>query len=378
MTTATKDERPAPDTAATETALAPRTADVPGTVDRAPAPVRLGIAPKTLEEGWRLAKYIAASELVPKQYRDKPGDVLIAMQYGLELGFPPMQALQSIAVINGRPSVWGDGFIALILGSEVYREHDEYFIVAGERRDYLTPEDLKRDDTTAVAKFWRRDRPNPIVGVFSVGQAKTANLLGKDGPWKTYPDRMLKMRARGFAGRDGFADILRGVKSTEELLDTPNEDLPDLPARPEPMQPRRASEARATSSSPPATAPASTPAPESAAAPGNAPSTPAAPDGKAREIRGLLITHTAFVRPKQGEPFYEVTAKTSTGDEKKFLTRDEQVYKEAASFEGTDHQVTATAHEAVREQAKVLVLQGLAIFEGSAPAAGDTNGALFD
>lgn len=377
MTTATKENTSPADTATPapeNTALATKTAETPATTDR--TPVRLGIAPKTLDEGWRLAKAIAASELVPKQYRNAPGDVLIAMQYGLELGFPPMQALQSIAVINGRPSVWGDGFLALILGSDAYREHDEYFLVKNERRDFLTAEDLKDDFTTAVCKFWRNDRPNPIVGVFSVGQAKTANLLGKDGPWKTYPDRMLKMRARGFAGRDGFADVLRGVKSTEELLDSPDDDLPDLPARPEPIQPRRASEARASSSSP-SPAPATTPAPTSAAAPGNAPPAPTSSFGAAgvglQEIRGLLITHTAFVRPKAGEPYYEVTTKTSTGAEKTFLTRDEQIYKEAASFEGSEHRVTVAFSQAKERE---LVLERLAIYEGPAPSG---NGSpLFD
>lgn len=371
MTTATKDET----TGQTENqALQPASAAVPATPDR--TPIRMGIAPRTLDEGWRLAKAIASSDLVPKQYHDKPGDVLIAMQYGMELGFPPMQSLQSIAVINGRPSVWGDGFLALIIGSDVYREHDEYFLVNGERRDILTSKDLEKDDTTAVSSFWRRDRQNPIVGFFSVGQAKKAGLLSKEGPWKNYPDRMLKMRARGFAGRDGFADVLRGIKSTEELLDTPADELPEIPTRSEPIQPRRASEARASSSpQTPATSPETTqPAP--ADAPGNAPPAPAtvltgAKTAGYEEIRGLLITKTAFVKPPRGEPYYQIVAKTTTGAERTFVTRDEQVYKEAASFEGTDHAVVATVHEGVQQQAKVLVLDGLAIYEGN-------GGQLFD
>ena len=69
---------------------------------------------------------MAKSELVPKAFRNKPEDVLVAIQLGTEIGFAPMQALQSIAVINGRPSVWGDGFLALIMASPLYRDHDEY------------------------------------------------------------------------------------------------------------------------------------------------------------------------------------------------------------------------------------------------------------
>lgn len=367
-------DRPAgePSAPAEQTGVATTTQQT-GVVEKSKVPIQMGMAPKTIEEGWRLAQWIANSTMVPKQYRGMPGDVLIAIQYGMELGFPPMQALQSIAVINGRPSVWGDGFLALIIGSSAYREHDEYFLVDGERRDVLFPKDLQKDDTTAVSTFWRRDRQNPIVGYFSIAQAKKASLWGKEGPWQTYPDRMLKMRARGFAGRDGFSDILRGVKSTEELLDTPELDLPEIPKRPDTIQPRRASEARATTDPPAASSPATTPAPEPAPAPGNA--APAPADPNLFEMRGLLIVHTGFVKPRVGEPYYEITAKTTTNTERKFRTREEAVYKEAASFEGTTHRVVAYLHKAKEQNAEVFVLNGLTIYEGGGAAA--ENGALF-
>src|ERR1700675_2806847 len=64
--------------------------------------------PVNLTEAVALAKLIASSELAPKDYKGKPGNCLIAMQLGAELGVAPMQAIQNIAVINGRPSVWGD------------------------------------------------------------------------------------------------------------------------------------------------------------------------------------------------------------------------------------------------------------------------------
>jgi hypothetical protein len=62
----------------------------------------------------------------------------------MELGFMPMQALQSIAVVNGRPSVWGDGFLALIMSSPLYLDHDEYYEVDGERRDGVTARTCER------------------------------------------------------------------------------------------------------------------------------------------------------------------------------------------------------------------------------------------
>ena len=182
-------------------------------------PARIGIAPTTLDEGWRLAQMMAKSDLVPKSFRNHPEDVLVAIQLGTEIGFAPMQALQSIAVINGRPSVWGDGFLALIMASPLYRDHDEYYEVDGQRRNGLTAEDLKKDTTAAVCTFYRHGKAQPVTRGFTVAQAKKAQLLGKDGPWQSYPDRMLLMRARSWAGRDCFPDLLRGIRTAEEALD---------------------------------------------------------------------------------------------------------------------------------------------------------------
>jgi hypothetical protein len=190
-------------------------------------PARIGVAPTTLDEGWRLAQMMAKSDLVPKSFRNHPEDVLVAIQLGTEIGFAPMQALQSIAVINGRPSVWGDGFLALIMASPLYRDHEEFYEVDGQRVDGLNAEALKKDTTAAVCTFWRRGKPEPVTRRFTIGQAKKAQLFGKDGPWQLYPDRMLLMKARSWAGRDGFPDLLRGIRTAEEALD--EREIVDVP-----------------------------------------------------------------------------------------------------------------------------------------------------
>ena len=53
--------------------------------------------------------------------------------------------------------------------------------------------------------------------------AKRAGLYGKQGPWQQYPKRMLQMRARAWALRDVFPDVLRGVHVAEEAQDLPAE-----------------------------------------------------------------------------------------------------------------------------------------------------------
>jgi hypothetical protein len=56
-----------------------------------------------------------------------------------------------------------------------------------------------------------------------VADAKAAKLWGKSGPWTDYPRRMLKFRARGFVLRDVFGDVLKGLRTAEEVRDYPEE-----------------------------------------------------------------------------------------------------------------------------------------------------------
>jgi hypothetical protein len=174
---------------------------------------RSGFAPQTLTEAMEFSKLLADSSMVPKQYQGKPQDVLVCVQWGTELGLAPMQALQNIAVINGKPSVYGDAAMALVQNSPVCEDIEEYFEGEGTA------------NPVAVCVAKRKGR-KPVVAKFSVEDAKRAGLWGKQGPWSAYPKRMMQMRARGFALRDAFADVLKGLITVEEAQDYPTESAP--------------------------------------------------------------------------------------------------------------------------------------------------------
>jgi len=158
--------------------------------------------PASVKEGMELAAWIAKSDLAPRDYKDKPQNVLIAMQMGLEVGLSPMQSIQNIAVINGRPSIWGDSMLALC------QNH----------RDFESIDENQSTNEKGVCIVKRRGM-EPQRREFTVEDAKKAGLWGKQGPWQTAPTRMLKLRARAFALRDTFADALRGLQSAEEQRD---------------------------------------------------------------------------------------------------------------------------------------------------------------
>ena len=166
------------------------------------------LEPRNLGEAMEFAKIIASSDMVPKDYINKPGNVLVAVQTGAEVGLKPMQSLQGISVINGRPCIWGDAMWALVLSHPEYEDSVE-----------------DKTDSYCTVTLKRRNKSEVTVS-FSIDDAKKAGLFGKAGPWQTAPKRMLQMRARAFACRDLFADALKGIKSVEEVRDyAPEKDM---------------------------------------------------------------------------------------------------------------------------------------------------------
>jgi hypothetical protein len=183
------------------------------------------LRPRTLEEAMRFAQLMANSSLVPKEYKGRPADIVVAVQMGSEVGLAPIQALINIAVINGRPSIWGDAALALVI-----RHPDCEWI----------EEKFADNDTKAICTIKRKGHEAYTV-TFSVDDAKKANLWGKSGPWTSYPKRMLQMRARGFALRDKFPDSLRGLILQEEAMDYPTVDVqPIVPS--EEVHPEKSTE----------------------------------------------------------------------------------------------------------------------------------------
>jgi hypothetical protein len=166
------------------------------------------LAPTNMDQAMKMAEMLSKSGMVPKHYQNKPQDTLVAMMMGHEVGLNPIQSLQNIAVINGKPSIYGDALAALVQNHPAFGGMEESF-----------------DEAKMVASFtvWRRGGTKHTQ-TFSQADAQKANLWGKSGPWTQYPKRMLAMRARGFALRSQFADALAGLITREEAEDMPMND----------------------------------------------------------------------------------------------------------------------------------------------------------
>lgn len=178
------------------------------------------LQPQNMNEAMKMATMIANSQLAPKSYRNKPEDTMVAMMMGNEVGLNPMQSLQNIAVINGRPAIWGDAMLALVQSNPAFGGIKEVF---------------DHQAWVATCTVWRKGGEKHTV-TFSKEDAQTGKLWNKEGAWQTSPKRMLQLRARGFAIRDQFADALLGLISAEEAhdIEPTNDGSEEAPPRPEP------------------------------------------------------------------------------------------------------------------------------------------------
>ena len=163
------------------------------------------LTPRIMGEAMQFAETMAVSAFCPKAFQGKPADIVVAVQWASEVGLAPLAAMQNMAVINGKPSLYGDGMMALITGHPEYVSHREW---------------REGDEAFCTIVRMRFGEKIETTRSFSMADAKRAGLDGK-GPWRSYPKRMLQMRARGFAARDSFPDALSGVIIKEEAMDYP-------------------------------------------------------------------------------------------------------------------------------------------------------------
>jgi len=177
---------------------------------------------QSIEDLWGVAQVLYQSGLVPQAFEDSKA-VMYALAMGQDLGFTNTQALASITVINGKPSVYADGLPAILHRSGHF--FIEEFSGTIEDETYTASVTIERKDTGSV-----------ITREFSVAMAKRAGLwqteaiIKKEGqygpyekpndsPWYKYPERMIWRRAIGWAVRDGLADEMYGVQIVEEQAD---------------------------------------------------------------------------------------------------------------------------------------------------------------
>jgi hypothetical protein len=167
-----------------------------------------GVELPDIDAMFRFAKCYLQSGLAPASYKNEQ-QLVIAWARARELGIPYLQAVEGMSVINGRIGLMGD--LALALAERSNQLEDKKVRYTGQGDELTCFLELKRK-----GREWKE-------WSFSVKEAKAAQIYDRSAVWRQYPRRMTYYRALGFALRDEFGDIMRGMKTTEELQDYPEE-----------------------------------------------------------------------------------------------------------------------------------------------------------
>lgn len=253
------------------------------------------IVPTNFNEVVQIAGAIVRAKMAPRGYEGDTEKATVAILAGMEVGFTPFAALQSIAVINGTPSIFGDGLVALVRGSGLLEDMEEGLTV-----------DKQGIPEIAWCKVKRKGEKTWHERSLTMAECHRAGWAKKPGPWTLTPGRMMTIRVRGWLYRDVFADVLKGLKSAEEV-----QDMVDITPKPEaPPEPQRSDYVEQ-----PSTAATPTADPPKDAAPPDAP----APEGSGAavtDVEDLSETPLTFENyPRAGDFF--IFADAWIGDEKR-------------------------------------------------------------
>lgn len=174
--------------------------------------------PRDITEAIDVAPRLVGSRLLPKGIAT-PEAALAIIMTGCELGLGTMASLRSIHIVEGKPTLSADAILAVIVSR---REVCKYFRLV--------------ESTASVARYetLREGHPSPTAMSFTIDEAKTAGLLGKDN-WRKYPAAMLRARCIAALGRAVYPDLVLGVYESEELAPEPprHVEVEQLPAREE-------------------------------------------------------------------------------------------------------------------------------------------------
>ncbi len=169
-----------------------------------------GVMPTDFEDVTRFAALVHASGLAPKGF-DTAQKCAIGILTNMEMGRPIITGLQDLAIINGKCGIYGGATIAMILASG---EMEEGYPI---EKETGTPYE---DDWTFTYTVKRKRRPE-ATGKWTWKDSKRAGFdeVDKHLPWARFPQRMMQWKARAWVNQDQFGDILRGMKTVEELHD---------------------------------------------------------------------------------------------------------------------------------------------------------------
>ena len=182
----------------------------------------------------RQAKWMASSSLVPKEFKNKPENVVIALEMANRMSASPFAVMQNIYIVHGKPG-WSAQFITAAANStgkfsplrfrisEPGPEKTVTTTITEYDNGQKTTKNISEKIRDRVCVAWAVEKAtgekleSPPV---SLEMAVLEGWYSKAGSkWKTMPELMLRYRAATFFGRLYAPEVLNGMRTVDEIRD---------------------------------------------------------------------------------------------------------------------------------------------------------------
>lgn len=159
---------------------------------------------------YQMAKALASSTIVPRDYQNNPSNCLIAIEQAQRLGVSPMMVMQNLYVIQGRPS-WSSKFLIAAINNSGKFDIELQF---DEQND--------KEGKPFSCLCWTTKGGRRVEGMrVDMDMAKAEGWISKNGSkWRTMPKLMLRYRAASFFSNLNCPELTLGLYTQEEAVDT--------------------------------------------------------------------------------------------------------------------------------------------------------------
>lgn len=172
--------------------------------------------PAAAKQAYSMAKYLAASDLVPEQtYRGKPANCLVALDIANRANISPLMVMQNLYIVKGKPTWSGSFCVAAVNGCGKFTPLEFVFVDQGGGGCFARATRLKDN------KVCQSD----TITMQMANDEGWANKTGSK--WKTMPRQMMMYRAASFFARTYCPEVLLGIQTVEEVQDVKGYDEPE-------------------------------------------------------------------------------------------------------------------------------------------------------
>lgn len=190
----------------------------------------------SLDDQKAFAMRMIADKMISDTFKT-PQQVIIGIQYSKAMNLEPIVGLRMMYVVNGKPSLYGEGPLALCYRADQVAQIREFFIDEEGEEICFSKKNLKSKVWGSVTQVWRKGDELMQEDTFTLDDMKRAKMditdKGRKTVWEKYERLMMRYKARSIALRTKFPDLIAGIPiaeyndnfspETPEIKEVPNE-----------------------------------------------------------------------------------------------------------------------------------------------------------